>query len=68
MQRVGRSRPGEFVTELVGVLEGGEALDNYGPVAQLVDAWRHTAEVHADPELARILTQDGDDLGPVPEP
>lgn len=58
----------KFVVELADALEGGEALDNFAPVAQVVTAWRHTAEIHADPELSRILSQDGDDLGPVPEP
>jgi hypothetical protein len=57
-----------FVMELVDALAGGEALDNFAPVAQVVTAWRHTAEIHADPDLRRALRQDGDDLGPVPEP
>ena len=31
------------------------ALDSYAPVAQLLQEWRATAEVHADPRLARRL-------------
>lgn len=54
--------------ELVDTLEGAEALDNPAPVAQVIAAWRHIAEVHADPELLSILTSDGEDLGAVPEP
>lgn len=30
-------------------------LDNFAPLAQLVDEWRATAEIHADPKLARRL-------------
>ena len=57
-----------FVVELVETLAAAESLRNPAPVANLVAAWRHTAEVHADPELAGILQRDGDDLGPVPAP
>jgi len=38
------------------------------PVVQLITEWRHTAEVHADPALVAILTQDLGDFGPVPAP
>jgi hypothetical protein len=57
-----------FVVEFVDVLERAESLGNPAPVARLVAAWRHTAEIHADPELAAILKQDGDDFGAVPAP
>jgi len=57
-----------FLDELVGTLHAIEDLDNIAPVAQLITEWRHTAEVHADPELAAALSQDGDDYGPVPDP
>ena len=30
-------------------------LDNVAPLTQLLREWRATAEVHADPELARRL-------------
>jgi hypothetical protein len=44
-------------------------LDSSAPVAQLIIAWQHTAEVHADPELLAVLTSDsGEDYGPVPAP
>ncbi|MGW5703821.1 hypothetical protein [Amycolatopsis japonica] len=33
---------------------------------RLMAAWKITAEVHADPELATILRQDAEDLGPAP--
>jgi hypothetical protein len=57
-----------FVVELVETLERADSLGNPAPVANLVAAWRSTAEVHADPELAKILSQDAEDFGPVPEP
>jgi hypothetical protein len=57
-----------FVVELVAALEGAESLQNPAPVAQVVTAWQHTAEVYADPELLTILRQDGEDFGPVPMP
>jgi len=57
-----------FVVELVAVLEGAESLQSPAPVAQVVTAWQHTAEVYADPELLTILRQDGEDFGPVPMP
>ncbi len=30
-------------------------LDSFGPLAQMVEEWRATAEIHADPKLARRL-------------
>jgi hypothetical protein len=56
-----------FVLELVETLRAADALDNPAPVVQVIAAWQHTAEVHADPELARIHLLEGD-LGPVPAP
>jgi hypothetical protein len=57
-----------FVTELADILVAVEDLDNLSPVAQLIDEWKHTAEIHADPHLAAILKQDADDYGTIPEP
>lgn len=60
----------EFVVELVDVLRATDSLEtpNPAPVVQLIAEWQHTAEVHADPELARLVRQESDDFGPVPEP
>jgi hypothetical protein len=57
-----------FLTEFADALRAVEDLDNLAPVAHLINEWKHTAEIHADPHLAAILTQDGDDYGSVPEP
>jgi hypothetical protein len=58
----------EFAVELVETLRAAESLHNPAPVAQVVTSWRHTAEVHADPQLLTILNRDGDDFGAVPAP
>lgn len=59
----------EFVVELVSTMKAADSIDNPAPVAHVIDAWRHTAEVLADPELAAVLAGSSDgDFGPVPEP
>ncbi|UWP83015.1 hypothetical protein [Dactylosporangium fulvum] len=57
-----------FLDEFLGILRAGLDLDNFGPVWQLIIEWKHTAEVHADPELVAILKQPAEDHGTVPEP
>ncbi|MFE7245967.1 hypothetical protein [Streptomyces sp. NPDC057580] len=55
----------DFSVELVGALGAAADLDSTAAVAQLITEWRHTAEVHADPELYAALTTDsGEDHGP----
>jgi hypothetical protein len=44
-----------FVDELGRTLVAASAIDNFAPVAQLLREWRATAEIHADPRLARRL-------------
>ncbi|MGC0367740.1 hypothetical protein ABH922_005793 [Rhodococcus sp. 27YEA15] len=64
-----KSEVQEFVVDLVATLRAAESLDNPAPVVQVIEAWRHTAEVMADPELAAILAADTDeDLGVVAAP
>lgn len=57
-----------FVLELVETLRSADALDNPAPVVQVIAAWQHTAEVHADPDLAARIHLLESDLGPVPAP
>lgn len=57
-----------FLVELVGTLRAVEELGSPAPVVQVITEWRHTAEVHADPELFAALTKDSADHGPVPPP
>ena len=46
-----------FAEELTRTLLAAASVDVYASVAQLVREWRATAEIHADPELARQLTE-----------
>lgn len=60
-----------FLSELADILRAAERLDTYAPVLQKVVQWRHTAEVHADPEVRAVLTrseESSDGFGPVPPP
>lgn len=50
-----------FAAELTQMMIATSAVDNYTPLAQLVREWRATAEIHADPELARRLAAPIDD-------
>ncbi|POX99125.1 hypothetical protein C3469_01110 [Mycobacterium kansasii] len=64
-----RAEVHEFVDELVATMRAADSIDNPAPVAQLIESWRHTAEVLADPELAAVLTAPSDgDYGRVPAP
>lgn len=59
----------EFVVELVETLRATDDLDTKAPVDVVIAAWKHTAEVYADPELFKALTQtEHGDFGPVPPP
>jgi len=44
-----------FAEEFARTVMAAAAVDNYAPLTQLVREWRDTAEVHADPKLARRL-------------
>jgi len=46
-----------FADEFAHVVTAAAQLDNYAPLGQLVREWRATAEVYADPKLARRLSQ-----------
>lgn len=60
----------EFLVEFVETARPSTDLGTVSPIAQLIIAWRHTAEVYADPDLHRALTRDHGDLdfGDVPLP
>jgi hypothetical protein len=45
----------EFLDEFSRVVTAAAAVDDYEPVTQLVSEWRATAEIHANPTLARRL-------------
>ena len=44
-----------FAEELTQELAAAASVGLFEPVALLADSWKATAEVHADPELARRL-------------
>ncbi|MFY1686750.1 hypothetical protein [Plantactinospora sp. WMMB782] len=59
----------EMADEFVAVTEAAAAIGNTAAVSQLLIEWRHTAEIHADPDLHRALTgQELADFGPAPRP
>ena len=61
----------EFLTELVEVARASAEIRSLRPVTQVIVEWKHTAEIHADPELYRRLTREhsaADDFGPVDVP
>ncbi|MGP3966961.1 hypothetical protein [Streptomyces sp. 6N223] len=60
---------GILASELTETAAASASLGNTAPVAQLLIEWRHTAEVHADPELReRLAHPSGDDYGPALPP
>ncbi|MET8327671.1 hypothetical protein [Streptomyces sp. NPDC005181] len=60
----------EFLLEFVETARASTSLGSLAPIAQVITAWKHTAEIYADPELHATLTKDhGDsDHGDVPMP
>jgi hypothetical protein len=42
-----------FIDELTCTLVAVSRIENYAPVGQLLREWTATAELHADPRLAR---------------
>jgi hypothetical protein len=58
-----------FLDEFSRVVAAAAAVDNYEALTQLVREWRATAEIHADPKLARGLRRPLDASGEqVPPP
>jgi hypothetical protein len=60
----------EFTAEWLGTLTAAGDLGSGAAAETVVAAWRHTAEVYADPALyAQLISElDGTDYGPVPSP
>lgn len=55
--------------EFLKTAEAAASIGNTAAVSQLLTEWRHTAEIHADPDLYRALTSRPlDDFGPVHRP
>lgn len=59
----------EFLVEFVSTARASTDLGVVSPIAQVITEWKHTAEIYADPELAKELQQEhNEDFGPVPAP
>ncbi|MFG1915073.1 hypothetical protein [Micromonospora sp. NPDC048898] len=59
----------QMASEFVATVEAAAAVGNTAAVSQLLTEWRHTAEIHADPDLHRVLAApSSDDFGPVARP
>ena len=58
----------EFASELSDTIRAAADIENLAPVTTVITAWRHSAEVHADPDLVRVLTQPADDHGVINAP
>jgi len=52
-----------FIDELTKTLLAVSTIDNFAPVGQLLREWKATAEIHADPRLARRLRRRVDASG-----
>ncbi|MEE1938450.1 hypothetical protein V1L54_03315 [Streptomyces sp. TRM 70361] len=58
-----------FAVELVDTMRAADSLGNSASVAQLLTAWRHTAEVCSDPDLLAALTRaHAEGYGPATDP
>lgn len=58
-----------FLDEFSRVITAAAVVDSYESLSQVVREWRSTAEIHADPKLARRLRRDLDAAGdPVVRP
>lgn len=57
-----------MATDFVNAAAAAANLGNVAPLAHRLMTWKHTAELHADPDLYEAVTQPIDDAGPVPLP
>ena len=54
----------QMANQFVATAEAAAAVGNTAAVSQLLTEWRHTAEIHADPDLHRVLAApSSDDFG-----
>ncbi|GAB4008580.1 hypothetical protein GCM10029992_65350 [Glycomyces albus] len=59
----------QLLAELIEVAQGSASLRNLAPTAVLLEQWRHSAEIYADPDLyTQVTAAPEGDLGPVPVP
>jgi hypothetical protein len=60
----------QCVKQMVVDLAAGASVKSYRAFFQHMTQWKHTAEIHADPELLAEITRPltGPEYGPVPRP
>lgn len=58
----------QFTDEFFRVLRAAATVDRFAAFDQMIEAWKSTAEIYADPELLARLQDPGDDAIPVPSP
>ncbi len=46
---------GDFLEALTSTAAACVEIDTFGPLARLIESWRATAEIHANPELGKLL-------------
>jgi hypothetical protein len=49
---------GKFASEFIETLAACASISNFAPLTQLVNGWKSTAEIYADPELFARLRED----------
>jgi hypothetical protein len=47
----------EFVREILETMKACASINSFSPIEAVVNAWRSSAEIHADPELLAQLTK-----------
>jgi hypothetical protein len=57
-----------FLDEFFRVLRASATVDRFSAFDQMIEAWKSTAEIYADPDLLARLGQPGDDAIPAPSP
>lgn len=57
-----------LIADFAAAASAAVDFGNAAPLAQLLIAWKHTAEIHADPALYRAVTRPIEDSGLVPMP
>ena len=57
-----------LIADFVAAAAAAVDFGNVTTLAQRLVEWKHTAEVHADPDVYRAVTRPIEDAGPVPIP
>jgi hypothetical protein len=58
----------DFANELTNAMRAAAELNNFAPTATVIAAWRHSAEILADPGLTEAVTRPATDHGVISPP